>query len=267
MTPDEPVQWSRLLGRTLADLAHPVVGRVVVLPEVSSTQDAAFGLSGGAPGLLLLAARQTSGRGRLGRSWHQRGQLGLAVTFVLDAAEFPPERLSLAAGLAAASALDGLVRNSPRLGLRWPNDVVEPLPQPGGGRKVAGVLIEVRDDLALVGVGINVGQEVDDFPEELRGKAASLRMLGADASRIQVADALLRSVNEALALTPGRLAAEWVERDVLGGSTQTFVHEGKRIRGVVESIDPAHEIIVRAGDVRVRLPALTTSLVGDFSRG
>ena len=267
MSPDEPAQWSRLLNRTLADLAHPVVSRVVILPEVSSTQDSAFELSGGAPGLLLLAGRQTSGRGRLGRSWHQRGELGLAVTFVLDAADFPPERLSLAAGLAAASALDGLDRNSPSFGLRWPNDVVEPLPKPGGGRKVAGVLIEVRSGLALVGVGMNVGQEVDDFPAELRGKAVSLRMLGADASRIQVADALLRSLHEALALGPGRLAAAWAERDVLRGSTQTFLHEGNRIRGVVESIDPAHEIIVRAGDVRVRLPALTTSLVGESSRG
>jgi BirA family biotin operon repressor/biotin-[acetyl-CoA-carboxylase] ligase len=182
---------------------------------------------------------------------------------VLRAAEAPPERLSLVAGVAAASALDCLAQNCPSWGLRWPNDVVEPVPRPGGGRKVGGVLIEVRDALALVGIGINVGQEFDDFPPELRGKAVSLRMLGADASRIRVADALLRSLHHALAADPGPLAAAWMERDVLGGSTQTFIHKGKRIRGVVESIDPAHEIIVRTGDLKLRLPALTTSLVGE----
>jgi BirA family biotin operon repressor/biotin-[acetyl-CoA-carboxylase] ligase len=216
---------------------------------------------------MLLAGRQSAGRGRLGRTWVQAEDLGLAVTFALDASTYPPERLSLAAGVAACRALEGNGTPFERFGLKWPNDVVEPGPRPGGGRKIGGVLVEVRDGLALVGVGLNLNQRREDFPPELRDRAVSLLELATPPAgprwrRIDVARALLSALHRALALEPRHLRRRWLERDVLVGSAQVFRQGNREVRGIVESIKPSAEIVVRTGPgTVVRLPALTTSLV------
>lgn len=259
---DDPATWARALRESLDRFGVSVVDRVDVVPETTSTQDAAFAAAAGRPGLVLLAERQSAGRGRLGRRWVHSADLGLAATFVLDGSRYTAERLSLAAGLAAARALDGRVPSFYEFGLRWPNDVVEPTPHPGGGRKVAGVLIEVRERLALVGIGINIEQRSDDFPAEVRGRSVSLRQLGSGATRIEVAQWLVRELQWTLDQGVDALADAWMRRDVLTGSRQSFMHAGQVIAGVVDSIDPRHEIVVRTGPGRVvRLPALTTSLV------
>lgn len=160
---DSAAEWRSRLEALLASGGLRSVSRVVVLEECRSTQDEAERLAEGRAGLLLVALRQTQGRGRQGRSWHQNGQ-GVAATFVLDARAFRVSRagdrgtafqpgeeagsrgqdarateggmpagamawesamLALAAGLAAAEAVEGaLAGTDARVGLKWPNDVV-----------------------------------------------------------------------------------------------------------------------------------------------
>jgi biotin-(acetyl-CoA carboxylase) ligase len=143
--------------------------------------------------------------------------------------------------------------------MRWPNDVVE---RGGTGRKIAGVLIERWEGLWLIGIGINVTQGEGDFDPHLRGRAASVRMLGGRATRAEVAGALLAALDRRLGLAPALLAAEWRGLEVLTGTRRAFEHDGKRYEGLVVGIDPLHHIEVQADDGSVvRLPALTTSMV------
>ncbi len=263
---DSPREWIDALAVSISGKSMGVLDRVEVLAEVASTQDTAFELARGRPGLLVIALRQTAGRGRLGRTWLAAPDLGLASTFVIDAARFTAAQLSLAMGIAAARTLDGCTPGLPQFGLRWPNDVVEPKleHEPSAGRKVAGVLIEVRGGLALVGIGINVLQQESDFPSQLRTRAVSLRQLGATASRLDVAKGLVTEVHRQLCDEPESLARQWTARDVLTGTSQAFIHDGRRYAGVVESIDPASTIQLRTGpDSLIGLPASTTSLVKD----
>ena len=264
MNSDDPRGWAPRLARVIRESSISIIDRIEILEETPSTQDAAYELAAGTPGLMVLAVRQTAGRGRLGRSWQQSGELGLAATLVLDAAEYPPGQLSLAAGLATARAVDLGSSLLAEFGLRWPNDVVEPLPRPGGGRKLAGILVEVRSGLALVGVGVNVRQRETDFPHELRHAAVSLHQLGSDTSRIEIAMRLVSEMHQVLKLPSGERNRAWARRDVLVGSAQNFRHDGQNFKGVVQSIDPANEIVIRmeSTDI-VRLPAATTSLIHD----
>src|SRR5438552_2644495 len=153
MNPTESALGPRLAA-AISQRQHRFIHRVEVLDETPSTQDAARLLAAGEPGLAVFALRQTSGRGRLGRIWTQYLDLGLAATFVLDGLSFSRAHLSLGCGLAAAATIEALIpaHVAPRIGLRWPNDVVE---RPSG-RKLAGVLIESADSLAFAGIGINV---------------------------------------------------------------------------------------------------------------
>lgn len=248
------------------------VKRAVVSPELVSTQDTAREIAGNQPGLLVVADHQTAARGRLGRPWVQRPGLVLAATFTFSIAQLAPERLSLIAGLAAARAIESTLAQllpDPLLtSMRWPNDVLEP--RSDGGRKLAGVLIEVRAGIALVGIGINILHKPEDFPPHLRTRATSVRAVAASrgatalpdrfATLLALIDSLSRGLIEPLAET----TAEWSRRDILPGTHRTFVHDGRAVKGHVLAIDPLNLITIRtdAGE-RVQLPALTTSLVHD----
>ncbi len=228
----------------------------MVLAETDSTMDPAR--ADGSPGLIVVADRQTAGRGRLGRAWADTRGLGLAVTFTLDAERFDPPALSISAGLASLDAC--LACCSADLGLRWPNDVVE---RAASGRKLAGVLIERVGQTALVGIGINVHQSGADFPETLRGRAASLAMLNGASGRLRVLERLIESLAMALDQTPDARAMRWGSFDVLVGTHRVFEFSGRRYAGVVESIRPTSDIRLRTADGLVTLPALATSMVHD----
>ncbi len=165
---------------------------IVVMDECPSTQDIAK--QAASPGLVVVARRQTAGRGRLGRSWADTAHAGLALTLTLDGADaIDAGVLSIGVGLAACQACESVLsstaqaapttpptppdvgalpaRSEPTfLGLRWPNDVVERQ----RGRKLGGVLIERSAELFIVGVGINCSQRESDWPDALRDRAASL---------------------------------------------------------------------------------------------
>jgi biotin-(acetyl-CoA carboxylase) ligase len=88
---DSTAEWRSRLEALLALGGLRSVSRVLVVEECRSTQDEAERLAEGRAGLLLVTRRQTQGRGRQGRSWHQNGQ-GVAATFVLDSRAFRASR-------------------------------------------------------------------------------------------------------------------------------------------------------------------------------
>lgn len=243
-----------------------VIGRIAVVAETASTQDAAARLVGmveGERGLMVVAGRQMAGRGRLGRVWADTTGLGLAVTFAIDGALFEDGMLALAAGLAAQRTAEDALMTSARddrpIGLRWPNDVVERPTR--GKRKLAGVLVERRESVVLLGIGMNVSQKFADWPEVLRDEAVSLHQLGSHFNRLQVAERLLFRLERSFAASADRLASAWRRRSTLVGQTCTFEHSGERYTGRVMSIAPTSEIVLKTDDGEVQLPALSTSLV------
>lgn len=268
--------WAERIEGLVRDGSITLIDRVLVLASTGSTQDAArqcasaprsFDRPG--PGVCVLAGVQTSGRGRLGRTWSDERGLGLAMTLAIDARRLGAcgeHMLSLAVGVAASRACESAIGRRHALGLRWPNDIVE---RSKSARKVCGVLIERVTDgdghLLLIGIGVNVFQNNADFPAELRGRAASLRMLAESRvypTRLDVACAVLHEVERALGLDPEEVRRAWMKRDVLVGTRRTFIHNGKPVTGVVEGIDPSSSIQVRTNlGNAVLLPAQATALV------
>ncbi len=130
------------------------------LEETSSTQEVAKKLS---VGTVVVANRQTSGRGRMGRNWHSP-EGGLYFSLSLPVGIRNETTLPLLIANSVASYLKGL---SFMPAIKWVNDVYV------GGKKVCGVLTERLRDRIVIGVGINLNQE--SFPEDI--EAISLRML------------------------------------------------------------------------------------------
>lgn len=136
--------------------------------------------------LLVLAQRQTAGRGRgAHRWWSAEGSLTFSV--IVGPEWLPHQRklatlASLATALAVVDTVAPLVPSQP-LGIHWPNDVVV------AERKLAGILIEVAAGRRhVIGIGVNCNNLFDHAPDEVRRRAASLREL---AGRIHDPTALL----------------------------------------------------------------------------
>jgi len=149
----------------------------------------------GAPeGTLIVAYEQTSGRGRLGRSWVSQPSVGLYFSLVLRPPLAPAAALALtlAAGLGVARGVGESCGR--RCDLRWPNDVLL------GGKKCCGVLVEMtaaeeRVRHAVVGVGVNVNQR--ELPAELASIATSLHIeTGCEYLREAVLEAVLRRMEQ-----------------------------------------------------------------------
>lgn len=169
---------------------------IVVVEEAESTNDLVWKAveSGVSEGLVIFAERQTKGRGQYGRRWESAPYLGLWFSILLrpalTLAESP--RLTVLLAEAVAETIADETGCAPTI--KWPNDIYL------SGRKVAGVLVEGRmaidgSYVAVAGIGINVNQTIDDFPEELREAAGSLAMAtGKKISRAKLAVALLKRV-------------------------------------------------------------------------
>jgi BirA family biotin operon repressor/biotin-[acetyl-CoA-carboxylase] ligase len=204
--------------------------------SLDSTNELARELAaGGAPqGTVVTADEQVAGRGRQGRSWKAPAGKALLYSAIVRPLQQRHLVLPLAAPLAVAEAAEAVAEVS--CALKWPNDVwIE-------GRKCAGVLIEARpqDGWAVIGVGLNVSIEPDEFPEELRETATSL---GADAT----VDGALQALNDSLTrwtrADPQEVLAAFGERDALRG--RRIAWEGGE--GTAEGIDERGNLLVATG--------------------
>lgn len=222
------------------------VGRdIVVFDEIDSTN--VYALAQGRDGQVIVADRQSAGRGRRGRSWHSAPGLGLWFTVVLEDA---PEGLVFAAALAVR---DAVAEASPTI--KWPNDVLI------GGRKVCGILAERRDAITALGIGINVAHAEDDFPPELRATAVSLlTQTGRRWDRAALLREVLRCLDERVMLiASGQLDtvhAEWSEACALAGKAIRFDGES----GVVEAIEQDGSLRVNTNEGVRRLYAADISI-------
>jgi BirA family biotin operon repressor/biotin-[acetyl-CoA-carboxylase] ligase len=145
------------------DLADGMVREVVHLESVDSTNT--YALDQGRPGLLVVARRQTAGRGRHGRSWHSpEGSIYLTLTVPST-----DPRLTVTAGVAAHETASSFAVGGEPIEIKWPNDLI------AGKRKLCGILCETRRNVAAIGIGLNVNAA--GWPPELAGSAASLSEL------------------------------------------------------------------------------------------
>jgi BirA family biotin operon repressor/biotin-[acetyl-CoA-carboxylase] ligase len=193
----------------------------------------------GAPhGTVVTADEQTAGRGRQGRTWTAPPGAALLYSAVLRPLEPRHSLLPLAVALAVCETAERL-RPGIECKVKWPNDVHL------DGRKLAGILIEARpqDGWAVLGVGLNLTITQNDFPEELRDRAASL-FPPRKASPVEASAALGEALSEWLGADQEAVLAAWRGRDALLGREVSW-EQGS---GVAEGVDERGYLIVRLAD-------------------
>ena len=245
---------------------HVVGRRILYYPELASTMDEAARLAGeGAEeGTVVIAERQSAGRGRQGRSWvSQPGNLLLSALFRPDMAQLP--FIDVIGGVAAARAVRKSAGLSPSI--KWPNDLML------DGRKAAGILAEsaiVGDAVcyAVLGIGINVAldpavyEEIAAFHPELVERAISVNeAAGREVDREPLLRQLLLDLDDLyISLRRGvsplpewrgllETTGRWVEA-TFGKETYAGIAEGVDDTGnLLLRLDGGTVITLTAGDV------------------
>ncbi|MBP3618945.1 MAG: biotin--[acetyl-CoA-carboxylase] ligase [Lachnospiraceae bacterium] len=243
---------------------NPLVQSVIELEEIDSTNRVGKGLAAeGAPeGTLVVAKRQSKGKGRLGRSFFSP-EGGIYMSMVLRP-KIPAEKALLVTTCAAVAVARAIERvSNVTAGIKWVNDIFV------NGRKVCGILAEAGlsavseyPDYVILGIGINVKKQ--SVPDELKDIVGCLE----DTTEREILnEELIFAVWEEFEKFYGQLSTavfmeEYKSRSILLGREVTVLAATGDYRAVVTDIDKDGHLVIKredkseilsSGEVSVRL--------------
>ena len=251
---------------TQLNLCNPFNAPIYHEEAVGSTMDVSKALAK-EHGTVICADFQEAGRGRVqGRIWNMDRRDGLMFTVLL---RFPrivdiPKALTLRTGLATALAIEDFAPQlRDRVMIKWPNDVMLPLPARDEGaqsfRKAVGILAEAEGGNVHIGIGVNVAQK--EFPVGLQDKATSVAIAAGteieSGQRFVLLERILARLHDELE-TMGDTWRERIEARLYMKGVQTSFAEGpvdsKRvIVATIAGIGPDGELlVVQNGETKER---------------
>ena len=225
------------------------VGRgVLCFDEVDSTNDIAWDSSRqvDTDGLVILAESQRLGRGRLGRKWiTPPDSENILMSILLRDPQklLPHESITIAAGLSVAEGIDDTLHLSSSL--KWPNDVLI------DGKKLAGIIVELRqsesENLLVIGIGINVTDHppesaVDKPPTSLRDQTQQYL------DRNEIIRSVLKAFDKWVDFIPAGKLEElhdaWRNRCGMINQWISVQSNGQRYTGRVLDVDPTDGLVL-----------------------
>ena len=215
-------------------------------------------------GLTVWTHKQTSGRGRAGRTFISPSNQVLTFSVVIHSGD-SEDRLHLWAlwsGLALFRSLSG--KGLPNLRLKWPNDLLD------GRRKLAGILVERGPwhqaglNSLIIGIGLNVSGSASDFPTELKDKVTTLHaatgiVFSPKELLRKILDNLQIIIRELRADSSLKLLEEWQVASNIIGQLVGWDKDSLIQTGLVERLDPRG-----FPQIRVENGQLYTHIAGDL---
>ena len=232
--------------------------------SIDSTQNQALSMASDRNnnGIVIVAEKQNSGRGRIGRKWESpRGGIWFSVILhpkfdIAVATLFP-----LAAALALSKAIEKTMNIKTEL--KWPNDVTIE------GKKVAGILVDVtlesnKIEEVVLGVGINFAVKSKQIEEVFKENpnfygAASLSERNKETRPIELLRSFLRELDEIYftlnAAKTKQIIIDWTKRSSTIGKEVQIITENEKIRGKAIKIDTDGALVVSEGNRNKRIVA------------
>lgn len=227
---------------------------ILVYDEVDSTNTVASELlkQGYPSGIVVIAERQTKGKGRLGRKWISLPGKNLYMSIAIKPGISPKYAtlLTLSSVVACTTALRRYT-NIPVI-IKYPNDMLV------DDKKIGGILTEMKIEgekikSAVVGIGLNVNMTEEDIPEEIKNIASSLKICkGEDFSRSLLALEIIKEFDKWYQLLEKKqrktIIDRWMQLSGTIGRQIRIVLTDKEILGIAEAIDEEGRLIVKLDD-------------------
>lgn len=219
-------------------------------PEINSTMDAARELARkGCPDFtIVIAEKQTKGRGRLQRTWlSDKG--GLFFT-VVTRPEIPPvlsSRINFAASFSLARVMNQMFDIDARV--KWPNDIL------AGEKKITGMLSEMEVDNDLVSfVNIGMGINVNNDPCSSEPNATSLKiLLGKEISRKELLSAFLDDFQSVMEnIDYDRVIEQWKQYTMTIGRYVNIATTKETSQGLVKDVDKDGTLLLELEDGTIK---------------
>ncbi len=195
---------------------------------------------------VVVANRQSAGRGRRGRRWHSDSSRGLWLTAAVAGGGSEHPALPLRVGLAVSRVLAALAPGV-RLKVKWPNDIFV------GDRKLGGILCERARNAVLIGIGLNLNHSAAELPVDVAPPATSLLL--ESGGRPVARGSVLARLAEALAAVWTGPAADIAAEDLAELNARSALG-GRRlsVSGVVRdctgSVRKVAGLVATAGEIR-----------------
>lgn len=191
---------------------------------------------------VLIAASQTEGRGRMGRSFFSPDNSGLYMSVLLRPdSEINPLRITTDAAVASARAIEKLSEKT--AGIKWVNDIYL------DGRKVCGILAESsvgENGFVVLGIGVNVFSPESGFPDDIKMRAGSVCAGNSPFIREKVAVEILRELYNKL--DEKTLLDEYCSRSIITGKEIDIIKNGTVERAVAITINDDYSLKVKKED-------------------
>ncbi|NLA70126.1 MAG: biotin--[acetyl-CoA-carboxylase] ligase [Clostridiales bacterium] len=215
--------------------------------EVTSTNDVAreLGKVSCDEQLVVVANRQTAGRGRRGRAFYSPQNSGIYMSMLVPVGQTENETLSFTAKAAVCAALAIEKNSGKQTAIKWVNDIYM------SNSKVAGILAEgVADDSTgtvtsvIIGIGINCQRPEKGFPQELENIAGEVFDKEEEFSKDRIIEDILSNWEE---ISKESIYNEYVQRDYLKGKTIKVINAGReQFEAVAEGISDDFGLIIKS---------------------
>ena len=234
------------------------IGRKIIhFENIDSTNSEAkeLALSGAEDGTVIIAEEQTMGKGRLGRNFISPKGKGIWMSIILKP-DINPLNVSMVTQIGAAAVNKAFKEMKIDTFIKWPNDILL------NKKKLCGILTEMSAELTkvnfiIMGIGINVNVDGEDFTEEVKETATSIKIeTGKRADRKEIVRRILNNFEE--------LYEDFIEREdiektiaickknsILMGRDIRVIKRGNSINAKVLDIDNKGELVVQYEDGEV----------------
>lgn len=238
-------------------LSTKYIGKeIYYFPELKSTnimakEKALHRAEGINEGTLIIAERQSAGKGRLGREWFSpAGGTWLSIILYPQLSPSYISRITLMTAVALVKAIK--ICTQIKSQIKWPNDILV------NEKKVCGILTEMSAELdiinwVVVGIGVNVNIKQQEFPEDIRERTTSLKeVLGKKVSRVKLAQTFLQEFEKYYEILKGRefssILKEWkLYSHTLGKKIKVDIGE-RIITGEAMDINESGALILKKED-------------------
>lgn len=216
------------------------IGRnIIYVDSLDSTNSKAKELAreDAVEGTVIISEEQIKGRGRLGRNWVSPKYKGIWMSVILRP-DIEPMNVAGITQVAAAAICKAVRDMGIETYIKWPNDIIL------NSKKVCGILTEMSGEInkvnyVIVGIGMNVNIEEDEFPEEVKAVATSLKIeQGKSIKRKELVARILNNLEE--------LYEEVTEKDSIHDSIELCRKYSILIGKEVRIINRGKEVIARA---------------------